>query len=116
MCHCESCKRRSGGVASYAFVVPKDKLLRIDAGQGNIYYKIHTDYNTGSGKPMQRSMCTECGSPVIVVEAHSPDVRCVQYGMFAHHLEDLPPPRLELFRRSACGWVENVGREIKEEQ
>jgi hypothetical protein len=110
MCHCTSCKRRSGGIASYAFMIPEEKV-HVTAGEEHTTY---IDDNTGSGKPMIRSMCARCGSPVIIVEGHAPNIRCVQYGIFAD--QELPVPKLELFRKSACGWQPAVGEQIKQEQ
>lgn len=107
MCHCTACKRRSGGVASYAFIIPKE---HVDiTGSSHTTY---TDNDTGSGKPMQRTMCKECGSPVCIIEGHAPDMRCLQYGLFAD--QELPPPKLEMFRSAACKWVNSVGQDVKE--
>jgi len=108
MCHCTNCKRRSGGIASYAFVIPKDVVSV--TGSSHISYE---DPNTGSGKPMTRTMCEKCGSPVIIIETSAPDMRCVQYGIFAG--EELPPPKMEMFRSLACAWTNSVGEEIREE-
>ncbi|KAL1296919.1 hypothetical protein AAFC00_004530 [Neodothiora populina] len=109
MCHCANCKRRSGGVASYAFIVPKQHVSM--TGSSHTYY---TDEDTGSGEAMQRSMCSHCGSPVCIIEAHAPDMRCLQYGLFADVVE-LPPPKLELFRSQACRWVTSVGQNVKQQ-
>ncbi|KAL1588071.1 hypothetical protein WHR41_03166 [Cladosporium halotolerans] len=110
VCHCANCKRRSGGVASYAFMVPKEHASITGDNHVN-----HSDPNTSSGKPMQRSMCSRCGSPVRIIEGHAPDVWCLQYGLFADEVE-LPRPKLELFRSKACGWVAEVGEDVKETQ
>ncbi|KAI7085766.1 hypothetical protein KC356_g5617 [Hortaea werneckii] len=110
ICHCASCKRRSGGIASFAFMIPKQHVEI--TGPGHVTY---IDADTGSGKPMARSMCSECGSPVRIIEGHAPDVWCLQYGLFADEV-DLPPPRLELFRKKACAWMAPLGEEIKDEQ
>lgn len=107
VCHCSNCKRRSGGVASYAFMVPKENVLI--AGDTHLD---RSDPNTSSGKPMQRSMCSECGSPVRIIEGHAPDTWCLQYGLFADEV-DLPKPKLELFRSKACGWIHVVGEDVK---
>lgn len=109
MCHCESCKRRSGGIASYAFVIPKENVT-INGSSHTTY----TDHCTGSGKPMQRSMCSACGSPVSIIEGHAPDMQCLQYGLFAHL--ELPKPQLEMFRSQACVWVGPVGEDVKDTQ
>jgi hypothetical protein len=109
VCHCSNCKRSSGGVASYAFMVPKEHVSISDS------HINRPDPNTSSGKPMQRSMCAECGSPVRIIEGHAPDTWCLQYGLFAD-VVDLPKPKLELFRSKACGWVDAVGEDVKETQ
>lgn len=113
MCHCNSCKRRSGGIASYAFIVPKN-LVSITASPPDVY-ATYLDHDTGSGKPMTRTMCRECGSPVVIIEGSQPEVRCLQFGLFAGEVE-LPKPKLEMFRREACGWVGEVGEKVMQEQ
>lgn len=114
MCHCNSCKRRSGGLASYAFMIPKDRCEIIEKTPGA--HATYTDSeNTTSGKPMQRTMCRNCGSPVCVIEAHAPAVRCLQFGLFAGEV-DLPKPRLELFRQAACRWEPVIGQKVEDTQ
>jgi hypothetical protein len=110
MCHCSSCKRRSGGVASYAFIIPKEKVVISSSSDSHATF---VDKGTGSGHPMQRTMCRNCGSPVCVIEASAPDTRCLQYGLFAD--QELPPPKLEMFRSQACAWVNFVGEDVKSE-
>ena len=110
VCHCANCKRRSGGVASYAFMIPKHHVSIASDCHVN-----RSDPNTSSGKPMQRSMCSECGSPVRIIEGHAPDIWCLQYGLFADEIE-LPKPKLELFRGKACSWINAVGDEMKQTQ
>ena len=112
MCHCSSCKRRSGGLASYAFVIPDGKRNVDITGESHVS---HNDNDTASGKPMQRSMCSHCGSPVRIIEGSAPDTWCMQYGLFADEV-DLPPPRLEMFRSKACAWETQVGEQIMETQ
>ncbi|GAB7360092.1 hypothetical protein MBLNU230_g7856t1 [Neophaeotheca triangularis] len=110
MCHCASCKRRSGGIASFAFCI--DKRYVGISGSTHVNYE---DTKTGSGKPMQRSMCSNCGSPVRIIEGHAPDTWCMQYGLFADEV-DLPPPKLELFRGKACTWMREIGEDVRNEQ
>jgi hypothetical protein len=74
-----------------------------------------SDPNTSSGKPMQRSICSECGSPVRIIEAHTPGTWCLQYGLFTDEVE-LPKPKLELFRSKACEWMGVVGEDVEETQ
>ncbi|CAD0010900.1 unnamed protein product [Aureobasidium pullulans] len=107
-CHCTNCKRRSGGIASYAFIVPKQHVSITGST-----HKSYQDPDTGSGKPMTRTMCTECGSPVCIIEAASPEDRCLQYGLFAGEVE-LPRPGVEFLVRDKVGWVNSVGEDVKE--
>lgn len=108
-CHCTSCKRRSGGLASYAFCVPAS-IVTITGSS----HKTTEDHDTGSGNPMTRTMCCECGSPVAIVEAGRPDTRCLQYGLFAGVVE-LPKPQLEMFAGRMCKWETKVGEDVREE-
>ncbi|CAD0106672.1 unnamed protein product [Aureobasidium uvarum] len=107
-CNCTNCKRRSGGIASYAFIVPKDHVSITGST-----HESYSDPDTGSGKPMTRTMCTECGSPVCIIEASSPDDRCLQYGLFAGEVE-LPKPEIEFFGRDRVVWVAEMGKNVKE--
>lgn len=83
-------------------MVPKENAFI--AGDAHVDRSVH---NTSSGKPMQKSMCAECGSPVRIIEGHAPDIWCLQYGLFADEI-DLPKPKLELFRSKACGSMLSV--------
>lgn len=115
MCHCNACKRRSGGLASFAFMVPKNECQIIEKIAGAHIMYMDSE-NTTSGKPMQRTMCKNCGSPVFVIEAHAPDTRCLQYGLFAGEVDELPKPKLELFRKEACSWEAVLGQDVKNTQ
>ena len=136
-CHCASCKRRSGGLASYAFCVP-GKYVTIasppsssapssggPSGSSASFHSTYTDPDTQTGKPMQRTMCSRCGSPVAVIEgseegkSESERTVCLQYGLFAEELEGrggLPRPQLEMFASRRCVWEEVMGREVRETQ
>ncbi|KAI3396006.1 hypothetical protein diail_577 [Diaporthe ilicicola] len=123
-CHCISCKRRSGGVASYAFVVPKQNVqfqpepnLPDSIGPAGGVHKVFVDKDTGSGHPMQRTMCAECGSPVCIIEASDPDARCLQFGLFADSEGvDLNAckPALEMFACRRVNWIPEVGEDVRD--
>ena len=74
-------------------------------------HKVYEDNGTASGHPMQRSMCANCGSPVMIIEHSQPDTRCLQYGLFAD--QELPPPKLEFFWSQACRWEKSVGEDVR---
>ena len=48
-----------------------------------------------------------------IIEAASPDSRCLQYGLFAGEVE-LPRPGVEFFGTERVGWVGEMGREVKD--
>lgn len=123
-CHCVSCKRRSGGVASYAFVVPKQNVRfqpepnpPNPIGPAGGPHKIFVDNDTGSGHPMQRTMCAECGSPVCIIESADPDARCLQFGLFADsqgvNLSECKPA-LEMFACRRVKWIPELGDDVRE--
>lgn len=67
---------------------------------------------------MQRTMCAECGSPVCIIEASDPDVRCLQMGLFAgSEGVDLGEarPKLEMFAKRRVKWMPEVGEDVREE-
>lgn len=123
-CHCVSCKRRSGGVASYAFVVPKQNVRfhpqpnpPNPIGPSGGPHKIYVDKDTGSGHPMQRTMCAECGSPVCIIESADPDARCLQFGLFADSEGvDLSEckPALEMFASRRVEWIPELGDDVRD--
>ncbi|KKY32850.1 hypothetical protein UCDDA912_g07187 [Diaporthe ampelina] len=123
-CHCVSCKRRSGGVASYAFVVPKQNVqFRPEPNPPNPIgpaggpHRVFVDNNTGSGHPMHRTMCAECGSPVCIIESADPDARCLQFGLFADSDGvDLNQcrPALEMFACRRVSWIPLLGDDVRE--
>lgn len=110
-CNCTNCKRRSGGIASFAFIVPHQHV-QINDTTGKAH-KSYQDPDTGSGKAMTRTMCVECGSPVCIIEAASPEMRCLQYGLFAGEVE-LPKPGVEFFGRDRVVWIPEMGADVKE--
>ncbi|ROW00338.1 hypothetical protein VMCG_07329 [Cytospora schulzeri] len=123
-CHCTSCKRRSGGIGSYAFIVPKQNVQFHPAptppstiGPSGGVHRVFVDTDTSSGQPMQRTMCAECGSPVCIIEASDPDARCLQFGLFAEcdgvDLSECKP-KLEMFACRRVKWMPEVGEDVKE--
>lgn len=123
-CHCVSCKRRSGGVASYAFIVPKQNVRfqpepnpPNPIGPAGGSHKTFVDNKTGSGHPMQRTMCAECGSPVCIIEAADLEARCLQFGLFADSegvdLNECKPA-LEMFASRRVRWIPEVGDDVRE--
>lgn len=62
---------------------------------------------------MTRTMCSECGCPVCIIEAASPESRCLQYGLFAGEVE-LPKPEVEFFGRDRVVWVKEMGSGVKD--
>lgn len=80
-------------------------------------HKVFVDTDTGSGQPMQRTMCAECGSPVCIIEAGDPDARCLQFGLFAESdgvdLSECKP-KLEMFASRRVKWMPEVGEDVED--
>jgi hypothetical protein len=73
VCHCKNCQKQTGTAFSVLVGVPKSSL--------SIRGKIKTFHDTGgSGKPVQRNFCPECGSPVFTDAAVIADVAFIKAG------------------------------------
>ena len=48
----------------------------------------------------------------MIIEHSQPDVRCLQYGLFAD--QELPTPKLEMFWSEAQKWERKVSEDVRE--
>lgn len=94
-CHCRDCQRASGSAYAALMVVPKE-TFRVE---GELRY---FELIGGSGMPISRSFCPQCGSPVVVMLAAVPEVVVIQ----AASLDDPSrfTPTYELFTSCAHPW------------
>ncbi|KAJ8187129.1 hypothetical protein LV157_004782 [Aspergillus fumigatus] len=88
ICHCDSC-RKSTGSAFMANSFYLKTQLQVLAGEEVL--RVYHDRGTGSGKPLSRSFCSNCGSPLFISsESIDPAAVTVTSGTM-----DLRPARSE---------------------
>jgi hypothetical protein len=110
-CHCRDCQRASGSAYAALMVMPKE-AFRVE-GELRYFERVG-----GSGMPISRGFCPQCGSPVTVMLATVPEVVVIQaaslddpsrfaptYELFTSCAQpwDLPLPVTEKFPRSRSG-------------
>lgn len=96
VCHCKHCQKQSGTSFSVVVGVPSADL--------SITGALKTFQDRGeSGKPVRRSFCPDCGSPITSVLDAVPGVSFIKAGTFddATWLN----PTMEVWCRSAQPWV-----------
>jgi len=95
VCHCKNCQKQTGTAFSVVLAVPKSGL--------SIHGQLKTYRDTGgSGQPVLRSFCPECGSPITTVVASMPDLTLLKAGT----LDDTSwlDPKMHIFCDSAQHW------------
>lgn len=97
-CHCNDCKRASGGEMATFFGVPADDFVLL-SGAPKAYH-----YIADSGAGLDRNFCPECGSRVFSSNLDSfPGTVFVQLGSLDQ--PDLIEPKLEMFDRRRLHWA-----------
>ena len=94
-CHCRDCQRATGSAHAAFAIFPKAAVSL--KGEPR-YHKVVG----GSGKPIERGFCPNCGSPATVKLGVVPDV----IGFHAASLDDpaMFKPTMDLFTGSAQPW------------
>jgi len=100
ICHCTDCQKFTG--AAFAALVPLQKSALTITGP----VKTHSALG-GSGNPVIRHFCAECGSSLL----EEPTVRPGLAIVFAGTLDDpkAVSPAREIFRDDALPWVQVDG-------
>ena len=100
ICHCTDCQKFTG--AAFAALVPLQKSALSITGP----IKTHSAVG-GSGKPVIRNFCGECGSSLF----EEPTVRPGLAIIFAGTLDDpkAVSPLREIFRDDALPWIDVAG-------
>jgi hypothetical protein len=96
ICHCTDCQKFTGAAFATLVAVPKDALAV--TGQLKTFSSIG-----GSGKPILRHFCPECGSSIAEEPGTRPGMVILNVGTF-----DKPAaakPGREIFRDDALPWV-----------
>ncbi|MGH1560524.1 GFA family protein [Caulobacter segnis] len=101
-CHCNDCKRASGGEMATFFAVPADDFELLSGTPKAFHYVA----NSGGG--LDRNFCTECGSRMFTSNLDSfPGTVFVQLGSLDQ--PDLIEPKLEMFDRRRLHWGQAAG-------
>ncbi|CAF1464144.1 unnamed protein product [Rotaria sordida] len=76
LCRCKNC-RQSGGCLGSINVIAPISAVKISGEP-----KIYQDSNTDSGETIQRTFCSNCGSPIYTVSPNMPGVQVIKLGLF----------------------------------
>jgi hypothetical protein len=100
VCHCRDCQKFSGSAFAALVRVSKEQLT-VD-GTVKTFSSIG-----GSGNPLLRHFCPECGSSIAEEPGTRPDVLVLNVGTFDN--PGMAKPLREIFRDDALPWVEVHG-------
>ena len=100
VCHCRDCQKFTGSAFAALVLVSKEKL----ALNGTL--KTFSSIG-GSGNPILRHFCPECGSSIAEEPGTRPDILVLNVGTFDNPA--MAKPSREIFRQDALPWVEVHG-------
>ncbi len=100
VCHCRDCQRFTGSVFATLVAVPKETLM-ID-GAMQTFSSLG-----GSGRPILRHFCPQCGSSLAEEPAGRPGMMVLNVGTFDDPA--VVAPAREIFRDDAVPWVHVEG-------
>ena len=100
VCHCRDCQKFSGSAFAALVLVSKEKL----ALNGTL--KTFSSIG-GSGNPILRHFCPECGSSIAEEPGMRPGMIILNVGTFDDPSIARPGP--EIFRGDALPWIEVHG-------
>lgn len=97
VCHCKNCQKQAGTAFTTVIGVPDDSF-KVEG-----ILSTYLDSETGSGTPMQRNFCPNCGSPVTTKATYMPAITWIKAGT----LDDVSwvQPAMEIFCDQAQPWV-----------
>ena len=100
VCHCRDCQKFTGSVFAALVIVPKEALTLTGP------VKTFTGVG-GSGKPILRHFCPECGSSIAEEPGSRPGMVILTVGTFDD--PTIATPAREIFRDDAVPWVQVQG-------
>ncbi|KAF9049076.1 Mss4-like protein [Panaeolus papilionaceus] len=107
VCHCVNC-RKSSGTAFMSSLFFNGKQLMVITGGDKV--KVYSDRDTGSGYPINRFFCGECGSNLFRQpanpEALAKDLRVVTAGTLDEEINTAV--KTELFPELKRDWVVGI--------
>jgi hypothetical protein len=96
VCHCRDCQKFTGSAFAALVMVPKEALTL--SGPLKTFSSIG-----GSGKPILRHFCPECGSSIAEEPGTRPGMVILNVGTFDDPA--VATPGREIFRDDALPWV-----------
>jgi len=97
-CHCNDCKKASGGEVATFLGVPANDF-RLISGEPKAFH-----YVAESGKGLDRNFCPDCGARLFTNHLGSfPDMVFVMLGSLDR--PDLIVPKLEMFTKRRLHWM-----------
>jgi len=100
VCHCRDCQKFTGSVFAVLIMVPKAVLTL--TGPVKTFNGVG-----GSGKPILRHFCPECGSSIAEEPGTRPGMVILTVGTFDD--PSVATPAREIFRDDAVPWVQVQG-------
>ena len=96
VCHCRNCQKQGGTAFSVVVAIPRG-AMKVE-GAVKTYHDIG-----GSGQPVQRNFCPECGSPITTDTSTSPELTFIKAGT----LDDTSwlDPKVHVYCDSAQSWT-----------
>ena len=102
ICHCTDCQTHSASVYRYGALVA---AADFKATRGVLK---HFDKTAESGARRRLSFCPDCGTSIYGTSADAPVVYSLRLGTARQRAELTPV--MQMWRRSAQGWVEDLSR------
>ncbi|KAL2219289.1 Mss4-like protein [Thermoascus aurantiacus ATCC 26904] len=97
LCHCANCRKVSGSYVAANLIIEEEKVSIEDA-RGTL--KKYVDTATGSGRPLDRYFCGECGNPIKSITPNLPGKVVLKMGIFPR----IPAPEAETFALHRHDW------------
>jgi hypothetical protein len=96
VCHCKHCQKQGGTAFSVVVAVPRVSMKL--EGPIKTYHDIG-----GSGQPVERHFCPECGSPITTDATVAPELTFIKAGT----LDDTSwlDPKVHIYCDSAQTWT-----------
>jgi hypothetical protein len=94
LCHCDSCKRRTGSAFGWSVYVRDDDVVETTGGA--LVYAVPVT------PPAARSFCARCGTTLFWKVDVFPGLTGIAAGCFA----DAPPPTISASSGQRCAWLD----------
>ncbi|KAJ5148514.1 hypothetical protein N7448_000092 [Penicillium atrosanguineum] len=120
MCFCNNCRKSTGSIgmanswySKKASATPSFVgAFKITKGAGAL--RTYKDHATDSGGTVERSFCSNCGSPMIAENRSKfPDAVIVTYGTMELETGKMWKPELEFFCKRKADWLETPVETVK---